>query len=138
DPGAGAALRRVRALSMSSCGGRSGVLLSARARLEKSPPGGPRSARRVSWHVTCVVLLATGWSGVARAIDLKVWPLFRYARDDERGLLHWSAFGPLVEFSNTPETRDFRIRPLLWLHQRRGAERDDRTEFLYPIVSSRW
>src|SRR5437870_3682052 len=136
------------------CGGRSGVPLSAHAlaargaactecrlcgRLERSPRGAPRSARRGAWGAIGVALvIALSWPAVARAVDVKVWPLFRYARDDERGLLHWSALGPLVEFSNTPETRDLRIRPVLWLHQRRGATRDDRTEFLYPLASSRW
>ncbi|HJQ83369.1 MAG TPA: hypothetical protein VKA21_04790 [Candidatus Binatia bacterium] len=74
----------------------------------------------------------------AAALEVKVWPLFRYARDDARGLVRWSALGPLVEFTGTPETRDFRLRPLLWLQQRRGAVRDDRADILYPLASSRW
>jgi hypothetical protein len=71
-------------------------------------------------------------------MDVKLWPLFRYARDDTRGQLRWSAFGPLVEFSRTPETRELRIRPILWLRQQRGARHDDRADILYPLAASRW
>jgi hypothetical protein len=74
----------------------------------------------------------------AGAFDVKLWPLFRYARDDVHHEVRWSALGPLVEFTGTPETRDFRIRPLLWLRQRRGAMRDDRADILYPLAASRW
>jgi hypothetical protein len=82
--------------------------------------------------------LALGAAGPAAATDLKLWPLFRYARDDVRGLVRWSAFGPLLEFWSTPETRDLRIRPFLSLHQRRGATHDDRADILYPLAASRW
>src|SRR5262249_31498651 len=66
------------------------------------------------------------------------WPFFRYARDDERGLMHWSAFGPLLEYTSTPERRDLWVRPVLGLHQRRGTARDDRADIFYPLASSRW
>jgi hypothetical protein len=71
-------------------------------------------------------------------VDVKLWPLFRYASNAERGEVRWSALGPFLEFASTPETRDLRIRPFLWLRQRRGTERDDRAEIFYPIASSRW
>lgn len=74
----------------------------------------------------------------ARALDVKLWPLFRYARDDAHGIVRWSAAGPLVEFTRTPETRDLRIRPFISLHQRRGTLHDDRSDILYPLASSRW
>ncbi len=74
----------------------------------------------------------------APAVDLKVWPLFRYARDDAAGLLRWTAFGPLVEFTRTPDERDLRIRPLLWLRSRRGPTPDDSAEVLYPLAGTRW
>jgi hypothetical protein len=74
---------------------------------------------------------------VAHGLDVKIWPLFRYstgAGDD----LRWTALGPLVEFVRTAETRDLYVRPLIWLHQRRGAARDDRADILYPLAASRW
>jgi len=74
----------------------------------------------------------------AHAFDVKLWPLFRYARDDERGQLRWSAFGPFMEYVQTPETRDLYVRPFLALHQRRGPTPDDRADICYPLVSSRW
>jgi len=74
----------------------------------------------------------------ARAIDVKLWPLFRYARDDANGQLRWSAFGPFIEYVQTPDTRDLRIRPFLSVHQRRGATPDDSADIIYPLVSSRW
>ena len=77
-------------------------------------------------------------AATAAALDVKLWPLFRYARDDTRGLVRWSMFGPLVEFTRTPETRDLRIRPFLALHQRRGAVHDDSAQILYPLAASRW
>lgn len=70
------------------------------------------------------------------ALDVKVWPLFRYARVGDT--VRWSVLGPFVEFTRTPERRDLRIRPVLWLVQHRGPAHDDRAEFLYPIASSRW
>jgi len=69
---------------------------------------------------------------------VKLWPLFRYARDDTEGVVRWSAFGPIIEFTRTREERDLRIRPLLWLRQKRGAERDDQSDILFPLVSTRW
>ena len=83
-----------------------------------------------------VVVLAL--ASPAAALDVKVWPLFRYARDDTHGVLRWSAFGPLLEFTRTPETRELRVRPVLWLRQKRGAQHDDRADILYPLMSSRW
>jgi hypothetical protein len=82
--------------------------------------------------------LALGLPGRAPALDVKLWPLFRYASDEARDELRWSFLGPFVEFRRTAETRDLRIRPLLWLHQRRGPTPDDRAEILYPLASSRW
>jgi hypothetical protein len=95
---------------------------------------------RAAYRRLIVVLVA---AAVLRAVpaagmDVKLWPLFRYARDDKNGLVRWSAFGPLIDYSMTEETRDLRIRPLIWIHQRRGVERDDHTDILYPIISSRW
>ncbi|HZP40884.1 MAG TPA: hypothetical protein VFD84_05165 [Candidatus Binatia bacterium] len=72
----------------------------------------------------------------ARAFDVKVWPLFRYASSGDT--VRWSALGPFVEFTRTGERRDLRIRPVLWLTQRRGPVPDDRAEILFPIASSRW
>jgi len=72
------------------------------------------------------------------ATDVKLWPLFRYVRDDAAGVLRWSMFGPLIEFTRTPEARDLRIRPLISLHQRRGPVHDDSAQILYPLASSRW
>jgi hypothetical protein len=69
---------------------------------------------------------------------VKLWPLFRYASDPERDELRWSFLGPFIEFARTAETRDLRIRPLLWLHQKRGPTPNDRSEILYPLASSRW
>jgi hypothetical protein len=71
---------------------------------------------------------------VARGFDLKVWPLFRVATNEARGELRWSALGPLVEYTRTPEWTDLRIRPLFWLRR----ERDDtRAELLFPLASVR-
>ena len=74
----------------------------------------------------------------ACAFDVKLWPIFRYARDDARGQLRWSALGPLIEYAQTPDTRDLRIRPFLSIHQRRGATPDDSADIVYPLASSRW
>jgi hypothetical protein len=74
----------------------------------------------------------------ARALDVKLWPLFRYAHDKRTDEVRWTALGPLIEFSRTAEFRDLRVRPLLWLHQRRGPVADDRAEILYPLAGSRW
>ena len=43
-------------------------------------------------------------------MDVKLWPLFRYARDDARGQLRWSAFGPFVEYVTARLVED----PHLW------------------------
>jgi len=77
-------------------------------------------------------------AATAAALDVKLWPLFHYARDDARGLVRWSMLGPLVEFTRTPEARDLRIRPFLALHQRRGPVHDDSAQILYPLAASRW
>ena len=82
-----------------------------------------------------VVLLLPGHAG---AFDVKLWPLLRYVSDGERHQVRWSALGPLIEFTRTPDSRDLRIRPLLWLRQRRGPERDDRADIIYPLAASRW
>jgi hypothetical protein len=82
--------------------------------------------------------LALALPAPARAVDVKLWPLFRYASDPARDEVHWSVFGPILEFSRTAETRDLRIRPLLWLHQQRGPTPNDSSEILYPLASSRW
>ena len=74
----------------------------------------------------------------AAALDLKLWPLFRYTRDERTADVRWSFFGPFLEFRRTAEERDLFIRPLLRLHQRRGPVRDDRADILYPLASSRW
>jgi hypothetical protein len=73
----------------------------------------------------------------AHALDVKLWPLFRYARNDARGELRWSALGPLVEYVRTPELRDLKIRPLLWLTRRLGDVPDERMELLFPLLSAR-
>jgi hypothetical protein len=70
------------------------------------------------------------------SLDVKVWPLLRYARNDARGELRWSVLGPLIEYVRTPELRDLRIRPLLWLTRRLGDTPQDRMEILTPIVSA--
>jgi hypothetical protein len=76
--------------------------------------------------------------GAAVALDVKLWPLFRYARDDERGLIRWSALGPLIEYTGTRDAREFRVRPLLTYRGLKGSRHDDRTEILYPLIASRW
>jgi hypothetical protein len=73
-----------------------------------------------------------------RALDIKVWPLFRYGRDERTADVRWTLLGPLIEFQRTAEARDLYVRPLLRLHQKRGAARDDRADILYPIAASRW
>jgi len=88
--------------------------------------------------VTGALVLALVRPGSAAALDVKLWPLFRYASDPARDELRWTAFGPVIEFRRTAESRDLRIRPLLWLHQRRGAQHDDRADILYPLLSTRW
>src|SRR6266446_5692253 len=41
-------------------------------------------------------------------------------------------------YGRTPETRDFFLRPLLHLHQRRGVGHDDQSDILYPLATTRW
>jgi hypothetical protein len=93
------------------------------------------SASRV---VLAALALAAAVPPFAGARDVKVWPLFRYAHDETTEDMRWSVFGPLLEFRRTAEARDLFIRPLLGLHQRRGAARDDRADILYPLAASRW
>ena len=81
--------------------------------------------------------LAALASAPAAALDVKLWPFFRYARNDDRGELRWSALGPLIEYVRTPELQDLRIRPFLWLTRRLGSDPDERMEILTPIVSAR-
>ena len=69
---------------------------------------------------------------------MKLWPLFRYASSGAQDELHWTALGPFVEFTHTAETRDLYVRPLLHLHQQRGATPGDRADILYPLAASRW
>ena len=90
---------------------------------------------RLAWLALSTVLARAAPAG---AFDVKLWPLFRYAHDPQADVTRWTAFGPLFEFTRTRETRDLRIRPLLWLHQKRGVERDDRSDILFPLVSTRW
>src|ERR1051325_132938 len=99
-----------------------------------------RSRPETRSRVAEVALLALALVLPARAaaLDVKLWPLVRYARDETTGDLHWTAFGPLIEFRRTAETRDLFIRPLLALHQRRGAGHDDRSDILYPLAATRW
>jgi hypothetical protein len=74
----------------------------------------------------------------AGALDLKLWPLLRYAHDEATGDMRWTAFGPVIEFRRTAETREMWIRPLIHFHQRRGAVPSDRAEILYPLAATRW
>jgi hypothetical protein len=74
----------------------------------------------------------------AAAAEIKLWPLFRYASDPVADEMRWTALGPLLEFKRTAETRDLYVRPFLHLHQRRGGDRDDRSDILYPLASTRW
>jgi hypothetical protein len=83
------------------------------------------------------LLAALAIAPPADALDVKLWPFFRYARNDDRGELRWSALGPLIEYVRTPELRDLRIRPLLWLSRRLGDAPEDRMEVLFPILSAR-
>jgi hypothetical protein len=87
------------------------------------------------------VLATAALLGLPRAgggFDLKLWPLLRYTHDPRTGELHWSALGPVLEYRRTAETRELRLRPLLWLRQRRGTQRDDRADVLYPLAGMRW
>ena len=97
--------------------------------------GAARHARRVAFLLQLLAALAI--APPADALDVKLWPFFRYARNDDRGELRWSALGPLIEYVRTPELRDLRIRPLLWLSRRLGDAPEDRMEVLFPILSAR-
>src|SRR5262249_8913558 len=99
----------------------------------------PRRGRPRGGRVVLLVLatLAAGPTRPAAALDIKLWPFFRYSRNDDRGELRWSALGPLIEYVRTPELRDLRIRPLLWLTRRLGSDPDERMEILTPILSAR-
>lgn len=85
-----------------------------------------------------VLLLLLALPGAAPGLDVKLWPLFRYAREEASGTVRWSALGPLLEYTGTEDARDLHVRPLLWLHQKRGSRPDDFAEILYPLASSRW
>lgn len=74
----------------------------------------------------------------APAIDIKLWPLFRYKSSADTDEMRWTAFGPLLEFRRSLETRELFVRPFLHLHQKRGGIPDDRSELLYPLIATRW
>jgi hypothetical protein len=74
----------------------------------------------------------------AAALDVKVWPLFRYARDEARDETRWTILGPFVEFTRTPAYRELHVRPVLSLRQGRRGGHDDRADVLFPLASSRW
>jgi hypothetical protein len=95
------------------------------------------SSRRRGVRALALALIVLSPRRPASALDVKLWPLFRYARNDARGELRWSALGPLIEYVRTPELRDLRIRPLLWLTRRVGDVPEDRMEVLFPLLSAR-
>ena len=72
-----------------------------------------------------------------RRLDVKLWPVLRYARNDDARRAALERARPLIEYVRTPELRDLRIRPLLWLTRRLGDAPDDRMEILFPILSAR-
>jgi hypothetical protein len=94
-----------------------------------------RSSRLLASAAVAGALLLPGPVG---AFDVKLWPLFRYVHDPVTDDLRWSALGPVIEFSRTADARDLRIRPVLWLHQKRGPSRDDRSDILFPLAATRW
>jgi len=95
--------------------------------------------RRPSRTVAVAALACfLGFPEPGAAVDVKLWPLFRYASSGAQDELHWTALGPFVEFTRTAETRDLYVRPLLHLHQQRGATPGDRADILYPLAASRW
>src|SRR4029077_17522005 len=113
-PGSRAALREVGRVSVR----RSHLARNDPDRGGPAPgaqPPTPARPRRARVRATALVL-ALATASPATALDVKVWPLFRYARDDAHGVVRWSAVGPLIEFTRTPEIRDLRIRPFLSLH----------------------
>jgi hypothetical protein len=83
-------------------------------------------------------VLGVGSPVCAAAAEVKLWPLFRYASQDGGETMRWSALGPFIEFTRTRDHRDLRIRPLLWVRQRRGSGHDDRAEILFPLAATRW
>jgi hypothetical protein len=89
---------------------------------------------RVAAGVTLLALSAAP----ARALEIKLWPLFRYKSEVATDEVRWTALGPLLEFSRTLESRDLYVRPFLHLHQKRGGSPDDRSELLYPLMATRW
>jgi len=80
-----------------------------------------------------VSLLAAA-PAVAARVD--IWPLFHLRSDAQRGLLRWTALGPLLEYRRTPERQELFLRPVLWLarHQDSGQER---AELFFPLVALR-
>jgi hypothetical protein len=91
-----------------------------------------------SRRAALTLLAALASATRAPALDVKLWPLFRYAETGNGDEMRWTALGPLLEFTRTAESRDLYVRPLLHLHQRRGPTPGDRAEILYPLAASRW
>jgi hypothetical protein len=79
-----------------------------------------------SRRVVLALVLALHAAAPCGAVDVKLWPLFRYAHDETTDEMRWSEF------------RDLRIRPLIWLRQHRGPAHDDSSDILYPLASTRW
>ncbi len=92
-----------------------------------------RSASGVGATALCALLVA----GPAAALDIKVWPLFRYARTPD-GSVRWSALGPLLEYRRTPDATDLWLRPLLSVHRQRAPERAGEAHILFPLATVRW
>src|SRR5439155_1421486 len=156
SPGSTSALRTPSATAYgrrSSCGRASRSRFPSGARRPStvgSPAGLTRSGlaicsplnsrnRRPSRTVAVAALACfLGFPEPGAAVDVKLWPLFRYASSGAQDELHWTALGPFVEFTRTAETRDLYVRPLLHLHQQRGATPGDRADILYPLAASRW
>jgi hypothetical protein len=92
-----------------------------------------RRAARAAALALCLLCAAP-----ARALDIKLWPLFRYAHDPATDDLRWTALGPLLEFKRTAGLREMWIRPLIHFHQRRGPEPNDGADILYPLAATRW
>src|SRR5262249_58920708 len=120
--------------TVSSRAGRPGSVPATSA----ASSSGRRLRRRAGVGRARVLLLALCLTGCSAgpALDVKVWPILRYSRNDTRGELHWSALGPLIEYVRTPKLRDLRIRPLLWLSRRLGDVSEDRMELLFPLLTA--
>lgn len=88
-----------------------------------------RGARAAAGALALVLVRAAP----APALDVQLWPLFRYTRDASGERVRLSLLGPLVEATRGPRARDLRVRPLLWLDRRRGT----RAEVLYPLAAIR-